>query len=339
MDAKFKKKVILCLSRTQPDDDDGLLVKFVQKWARDRPGVEQFVRGLSLDELWYADADLTKLGELDATLSRVMAAYYGLAPVLSHVAEVNRLVADESTLFDGDVAGGFIVRTFVAHCRRTGQAALLEQHLIVDAEVLWRRTMAELAVATGRAGVLVCYHLVDAGFELLGDGGDVSTAAATSLRQECLLDVLDAFEYSDACGCLVGLALAKTPRRCLLRLVFHFYDSVKITSVGDLKKCICILAELFARLSDEELTAIDVVPPSAGDADDSDRTLVDFLLQDFILTHVSHLEPDVRALSVRALGLAAVLRHSVAEGFLGLLVQVSSEGDQGLRNGQWSLWW
>jgi len=310
VNAKLKKFIIKYLL-AQADFD--LLDRLLAKWiggnsnsanSIDHLSIIDFIQSLQLDTVWYS-AEKFKYEEtclVDELLLQTMNRVFKMCN--NNLALINRLTM--ANIFD-DLNAAFYFRSILAFLNQENEQAYLTE---VDSDKFYALLVENLRNDSSNKNKTVIYFvLIDALFYFDNELDTLSSC-------DKLLELIDSIEYNEPNECLFNLILSKYDEKHLQELIWQSYLHCDIKRMDSLKKNLLLQSIYFSKLSEEGFNQLEWIES------DDQTNLVEYLIDKFILANLSNVNPQLRALCVRSLGLASLTCFQLAESYVYMMSQV-----------------
>ena len=308
-DAPFRRQLINLMLQ---DKNFECLEKFVTKWSEGL-NAYAFLRTLDIEQ-FHENADLFKMSFVAEKLDKLMEFCFVRHTIFKVISDFNQTFAEEELFQNFDLSVHF--HALLVHCHTHNKIVLLRQHLIIDPDDYWLMLidrMRQPDESPAKSHIL-CY-LIDSYFYL-------NDQSQPDEQITCLERLLELVDYTESNVCLVELILSRCAPRSLSEFIWSVYkrefqSNSNSNTPSQIKKCLCILGLFFSKLSGQDFNQMETLNESA------EENVVEHLVQTIVLKNVSHLNQDIRALAVQALGLASLISYNIADSFLSLFAQVN----------------
>ena len=249
---------------------------------------------------------------------------------LNYVIEFNQLMASSSGELPllRNIYLAFHLNSITLCYKRLGQIATLEHHLIIDLRKFAREILIHLSDQAKNFPNknLLLHFIIDAYFCLCEE--------SLNLKDENLIyEFLKAIDLNDDDNyILYDLIASKFDPNKTGKFLWTFYNKFQSEfdpeNERNVKKVLNVICALLAKLEEEDFHKLELLDEiDLGDESFSDhrigQNVVEFLIQEVILHNIAKTAPEIRQLSVKALGLACLTNFILAQSYLQLLTQVT----------------
>ncbi len=317
INAKLRKFIIKYLIAQANFD---LLDRLLEKWLRncttnsiDNSSIINFISSLELEEVWYSTErckyeQICLVDEvLVQTMNRVLKLFN------NNLALANRLTC-LANIFD-DLNASFYFRSILAYLNYENDLAYLLSE--VDSHKFYALLVENLSNDSANNNkTLIYFILIDALYYFEHELNALSS-------YEHLIEFMNSIEYNEPNESLFNLILSKCDEKQLQELVWQSYLKCDTRSVDCVKKNLVLQAIYFSRLSEEDFNNLEWI--DSDDLTNTEKNLVEYLIDKFILTNLANVNPQLRALCVRSLGLASLNSFHLAESYVYMMSQVYFE--------------
>jgi hypothetical protein len=141
-----------------------------------------------------------------------------------------------------------------------------------------------------------------------------------------LIEWLFNMKYTPEQHCLYELLVTRLDKKKLKKLVEKVWE-VLSKDIKEVEKFLVIFSLYLAKLSNEDYLDMEqmVLNMSLNNKEDNKENLnfIEFLVKNFVLKHISNVDPNIRALCVRTLGLVSLINTKFVEKYVHLFNQIT----------------
>ena len=322
VDSKLKKQIILRLIENK---NLQLLEKFIIKWLENstQNGEKkleclQLIKHLDLEKVWYIDEEYKYIEHIDSILFTIMDTAFKIVLEKNDFKALARELFRLNEFFENEnvnnVDLAFYFRSLVAYLLKTKQASLIENNSRIDLKLFYKNVLNLLEKKYEKSVVL--YNLIDILFffdtDLLIDNYD---------DNELLNDLVNSIDFNEKNSFLFDFIFANFTSEFISKFVLDCTEKLNMDESQSLGKFLYIICIFFSKLDVNDFEKINSLSSFSVSktGETSNLNLIEFLIHKYVLSNLSHLEPSIRALCVRSLGLASLTSFEIAENFVILL--------------------
>ncbi len=346
-DSQLKKQLINCALNNKNDE---MLEKFLIKWlnhndnrVKDSTNNNEkiqfnhyaFLKSLDLANKWYESLDFKDINAVDKKLFKVsnivfkhLIQSFG---ILSLIQNISQLINNNWENLMNDLNLAFYFRSLLHYYFMNNEISLLESNMNFEFDefcFIVKKSIEVQNESLEKQNSLICFYLIDSIYYLNLDtlSLDNDNKLINDLLNDLLNDLMDNISFSNKNLSLFELIFSKYEPEPLVDYIFKYYCNFDHSEKDEVKKFFLILISFLSKINGEDFINFEsLVENMTMEVDDitcAKQNKVEYLVENFVLKHISDLDPSMRALSVRALGLAASSCYTIAESFYDLFSKV-----------------
>lgn len=279
----------------------------------------KFISSLEIEKVWFRDLEPRYFSFMDNKLVQIMELTYNL--LLSEVNDFKHLIsAFEEITVDKlvtDPTAAFYYRSLITFVTRLKFGELLDENISIQ-------VLRQIVERAQEMDPVTLYNLIEATFysDLTPD-------------PSLLTMLIGSINYAEPFELVFECILRKFSCRCQFEyfwtLLIHWTNDVETTDeieCGRLKKLLILFTIIISQMDETDIMDqiddwVNELDPGFFTSDDNDKSVVEYLLDEFLLKNVMSFDPLVRALVARGLGLIAVSGENLWTIFSDMFIKVS----------------
>jgi len=298
IDSKLKKIIFDCLLRNK---NIAMIERFLKSFSENL-NIEEFIISLDLRKNWFVFDDLSFNYEKLLTIMNIL---FCLKESLAETAiSYNSLFSEENmaNMFDS-LNFSFHVYALFFHLKIIGkidELSFFKKKLLDSFEIT---LLNELSCYKTKEKILVLINTINAYYILNED---------MNLNKRYFY--LQTLKFESDCQYIVEAVLHNLKKNEMSKIIELICSDLSENLFNDeYEKYLTTLCIIMSKINLEEFDSLET---------DNDINLIEHIVINVIPKFISHSEINIRALSVRCIGLAAIISEYIAESYVGFLVNI-----------------
>jgi hypothetical protein len=341
IDSKMKKKLIDCaLSNKNYEILEKFLIKWIHFYGEQYPTMMdsnnnevtngnkynclEFFKSLSLEDLWFNCHDYKAIYSVDLVLAEITKTVFKYLVQtfgsLELIENLTLLINNNPKSLFKDINLAFYFRSLVRYFYSNNKIDLVESNLKIKLEIYFPNLINNLRA--NKSTTLIYYNLIDSLYYL-----NIETLNLDDDDNSLFKELINSIQFHDSNICLFELIFSKYESNSLGEFLKAIFNIPEFNDDYQIKKLMALVIAFLTKLTDSEFSNLQPIIVSYVNEDNSDHfstsgNIVEYLVRDLILKQVSSLDPTVRILAIRALGLFATFMFDASTRFLAIFKNV-----------------
>jgi hypothetical protein len=296
VNCKLKKNILDCLLR---NNNIELTEQFLKLFSENSK-IEVFLSNLDLQKYWLVhDTDIIFNFEKLLTLMNYL--FLQTESFTEKFAEFNKLIG-EAKVFKY-LNFSFFFCSLIFHFKINEKICFLKKNIIFELDNFENLIITELSNYKTFDKILILFNLINAFFWL-----------NENLNLKRLYVYIKALKYEPDCHYLIQAILKNLKNEEISEfIVLICTDLIEQLCNDEYEKFLTSLSIAISKINLEDFDNLETI---------DDLNLIEHIIVNVIPKFISHSEINIRALSVKCIGLAAVLSEYITETYVGFLVNI-----------------
>ena len=297
INCKLKKNILECLLR---NNNIELIEQFLKLFFSENSKIEVFLSNLDLQKYWLAhDTDI--IFNFEKLLTIMNYVFLQTLSFTEKCSEFNKLIEEENAFKNLNFS--FYFSSLIFHFKINEKICFLKKNINFELDNFENLIITELSNYKTFDKILILFNLINA-FLWLDE----------NLSLNRLYVYIKALKYEPDCHYLIQAVLKNLKNEETSKfIVLICTDLIEQLCNDEYEKFLTSLSIAISKINSEDFDNLETI---------DDLNLIEHIIVNVIPKFVSHSEISIRALSVKCIGLAAVLSEYIAETYVGFLFNI-----------------